>query len=47
MLPDGPEAGEIPGRENIPGTEDLGFVAVPPDSATGDGDGDGDGERND
>lgn len=41
MLPDGPKPGEIPGRENVPGTEDLGFVTVPPASAAGDGDGDG------
>ncbi|RWW26111.1 hypothetical protein GW17_00009527 [Ensete ventricosum] len=41
VLPAGPEAGEIPGRANVPGAEDLGFVTVPPAWA-----GDGDGARN-
>ncbi|RWV94714.1 hypothetical protein GW17_00042721, partial [Ensete ventricosum] len=41
VLPVGPEAGETPGSVDVPGTEDLGVVIVPPASA-----GDGDGARN-
>lgn len=40
MLPEGPFAGDTPGRVKVPGTEVFGVVREPPGCAcAGDGDG--------